>query len=289
MWNRNYRLIIKSSQDLESIIFKPPMQIVFNVYGAASNPFQIADITVYGVSQETRDRLYKLYDTVILEAGYEKDISPIFIGQINNVETGKDGVSTYIKLYCYSRLRELQKARVDKSWGRETPAIEIITDVAQTLSTNVELIGNFSNLPSAMYGKTFSHNSIEAMEQLSIDYDFYWVSQEAKITIVKNGAARSEIVHDINIYTGMEGCPRTYMAGLEVDLRLNNKIKAFDSVNLQAKFEQFSHSEMYTEQTSLYSRLNRNIGKYIVLSISHRGDYYHNNWTTTLGCALWTK
>lgn len=81
IFGRSYKLIIKSSMGGEDLIYEPPMQIRFSVAGSPNNHEASANISMYGISRETRRRIYREYDQLFLYAGYNDSNGLIFRGR----------------------------------------------------------------------------------------------------------------------------------------------------------------------------------------------------------------
>ncbi|RAW93948.1 MULTISPECIES: phage protein [unclassified Photorhabdus] len=283
LFGRNYKLVIKSSSGGEDLVFSPPMQITFNIEGIPNNHDALGRITVYGVSAATRSRIYNEYDSVSLSAGYGDDIGVIFKGEINNFETGRDGVNTYIRFYCRSFFRKWVNAYINKSWGENTPILEIIKDVAETFGTTLEVVGDFSDLPLAIKGMTAPGvNSVTFLTELSEAFDFKYNFESTKLVVIRNKASREHVTHKISSLNGMEGIPRVYLQSLEVDIKLNHLIRPADWIEVYRMYDQFNFSGMYTTP---YKDL-LTAGRFSVLSIAHQGDFYHDTWKTTIKALL---
>ncbi|AIU88341.1 phage protein [Pectobacterium odoriferum] len=285
IFGRSYKLIIKSSMGGKDLIYEPPMQIRFSVAGSPNNHESSANISMYGISRETRSRIYREYDQIFLYAGYKDNHGLIFRGQINNIETGKDGPSTYIRFYCWSHFDRWRKASVNKSWGNNTPAIEIIRDVASVFQTDIDVIGDFSDLPPAIYGETRVGSAIYEMNELKRVYDFDWFFESTRIVIFRNGRSRN-FTHEVRAFNGMEGVPRIYLGEIEVDVKLNHSIRILDWVDVYSEFETYGFSDVYRPGEGEASKKQRNIGKFAVLATMHQGDFYGDLWKTTISANL---
>lgn len=282
IWDRNYELKVYSSGGNEKI-FKPPMQVEFNINNQMDNTLATARITVYGVSEKTRKEIYDKYDKISLKAGYGESIKSIFSGTIFNKEVGKNGVSTYIRFYCATLTESIDKKYVSKSWGEKTPAISVITDVAKSFDIDYEIIGLFDDLPTASKGKSLWMYSRDALDQLSRIYDFNWsIDARGILVIRRKGAARDGVTHDISAFGGMEGIPRFYIDHVEVDIRMRPAIQTYDCVNVYSKYRSLNYDDMYFHNNKIISdELTKNT-KYIVRAVHHKGNFWRDDWTTTI-------
>lgn len=162
LFGRTYTLKVTSA-DGNDLTVEPPMQVRFLITNMPQNQVATAMIMIYGVSAEYRqlmqtyDRDKGRYGLVRLTAGYDESSGEVFSGQINSVEVGRDGVSVYLRLNCWSVV--WADAITGKTWGEKTTAIEILQDVARSFGTPVEVVGDFSDLPVFSHGYTLPHTS----------------------------------------------------------------------------------------------------------------------------------
>lgn len=282
LFGRDYLITVSNSRGGENLTFAPPMQVVFNVSHTPGNLTGKAKITIYGTSKDTRRDIFSKYDTVEMKAGYQGNCGLIYRGQIFNRSTQRDGVATSLTLYCFCNGKKMSSAFVAQTWGENTPAIEIIRDTAATFGLPIEIIGDFSDLPPAIQGKTLMAMTKDAMDALERIYDFKWWLKTDGVAIIRNGAEKrgNPIVIDMN--HGMEGIPRIYMNYVEVDVRLNHVITPGDVIQVYSEHEQLGFSEMYRTNMQAYSRAFRNKSRLVVESVDHIGNFWRDDWTTTI-------
>lgn len=79
-----------------AIVIEPPFTLQFNLIRSTQATLNTADITIYNLSQRTRDRIYQdrfdfsAYRKVILEAGYDT-LSTVFIGSLFEAYSVRQG------------------------------------------------------------------------------------------------------------------------------------------------------------------------------------------------------
>ncbi|EPV8936770.1 baseplate hub protein, partial [Yersinia enterocolitica] len=133
-FGRNYLLTITPVSG-DELTYQPPLEIRFAVDNTPQNVDATARITLYGISARTRaliqryDDKEKRYGNLVLKAGYGDNIGTIFSGRIHNVEVVKEGVNTCLRLYCRT-IGLAWNTTIFKTWGANTPAIEMLKDVA---------------------------------------------------------------------------------------------------------------------------------------------------------------
>ena len=280
---RNYRLTIKSGED--ALVYEPPMQIRFSVDVKPGNSGSTAEITLYGASADTRNAIYAKFDSISLSAGYGEQVGLIFAGDIINLETGRDGVDSYIKFYARPNGQAQANAFISKSWGANTPQLEIIREVAESLLLPIEFIGDFSDLPRAFKGRTLCTPSTTCMNELAELHDFDWFLGSNRLIIIRRNkdgtqAERKNNPHVISAETGMVGSPQILIQGVTVKTKLNAGIVPGDTVDIQAKTRNFAFSGVYLDQMKRDPAGGN--GLYGVFGVKHEGDFYGGTWDTNI-------
>ncbi|WP_350315664.1 hypothetical protein OHK33_11950 [Pectobacterium aroidearum] len=281
-FGRDYLITISSSLGAETLTFAPPFQVIFTVSHTPGNMTGKAKITIYGTSRDTRRDIFYKYDTVEIKAGYQGNCGLIYRGQIFNRSTQREGVATTLTLYCFCNGKKMSSTFVAQTWGENTPAIEIIRDTAATFGLPMEIIGDFSDLPPAIQGKTLMAMTKDAMDALMRIYDFKWCLKTDGVAIIRNGAEKGGKPRVIDINHGMEGIPRIYMDYVEVDVRLDHVISPGDVILVYSEHEQLGFSDMYHVNMQEYSQAFRNKSRLVVKSVDHIGNFWRDDWTTTI-------
>ncbi|MGE4336211.1 MAG: hypothetical protein AB7E55_09585 [Pigmentiphaga sp.] len=283
IFGRNYRLTIKSGED--ELVYEPPMQVRFSVDIWPGNAGGVSEITLYGASPDTRNAIYAKFDSISLAAGYGERMGLIFAGDIINIETGRDGVDKYIKFYARPTGQAQAEAFVSKSWGANTPQIDIIREVAESLLLPVVFIGDFSDLPRALKGRTVCTSSAACLTELANLHGFTWFMGANRLMIIRvrdgvAATAKPGEPHIISAETGMVGSPQVLIQGIEVKTKLDASIIPDDTVDVRADTRNFAFSGVYEHQ------MERNPaggdGLYRVLGVKHEGDFYGGAWDTSV-------
>ena len=275
-YKRVYKIIIGTG-DSALIIdgFKDaPLQVRFAVDQTPSNNLAYAEITLFGLSRETRERIKTSQEPIQLIAGYASDYGTIFSGQIFTVESSREGVSTYTRLFCRSGGGAKNAVL---AVGKGTPQKDIIRKVAETLFKPVRFVGNFDSLPVATGGKTIARNSIQALNELAKAFSFTWIIANGELIITKDGAATND-VYTYSLRNGLIGTPSITMLGVDATVLLSPNIRLSDKFKIKSELGQFSFNEVNIKNYP--QTLGAGIQK--VNSIVHTGDFYNGAWETKL-------
>ncbi|MCR9028323.1 hypothetical protein NXA99_07220 [Citrobacter amalonaticus] len=292
IFGRDYKLILKPDND-DHITCIPPMQVKFTVINSANNAIATALITVYGFSAATRNRLRKKdvqqedftgFGDVELHAGYEGAITNIFDGKINYVEVGREGPNLYTRFYCSTKLTEWRNTAVNKTWSGNTPAIEVLTDVASVFGLRVELNGDFSDIQPFVKGYSSSRKASEELDEMALHWGFTWRITSSSIIITRKNAVRNQDAIEISAKNGMEGTPRFYFEKTEIDIKLDGTIQPDDLIKVNSDYWSINYNAMYYSDFKNVPQMLVSSGRFKVLSTSHEGDFWGDTWKTTLGC-----
>ncbi|AYH00870.1 hypothetical protein C5E26_07905 [Pectobacterium parmentieri] len=287
LFGRTYKLDVTSAEG-NKLTCEPPTQVKFLITNMPENQVATAMIMIYGVSDQYRQLIQKFdktrqrFGTVRLTAGYEESSGEIFTGQINSVEVGRDGVNVYLRLNCWSVI--WADATIGKTWGEKTQAIEILQDVARSFGPPIEVVGNFSDLPMFNHGYTLPHTSSRNfLNAMKAAWRYDWLLSDTKITLIRDGATRPT-TYELNSDNGMESSPRWYKKDMEVDARLNHIIQPGDLIKIRSNFWTVNYSGMYNSGINDMSNIQRRTGSFRVLSTTHQGDFWNDDWRTTFRC-----
>lgn len=253
-----------------------PLQIEFEIDQTPNGYVSYAEITLFGLADSTKARIYREYTDVTLTAGYVDNFGPIFKGAIVNIESGRDGAEHWVKMYCRSGGRQWDDAYVSKSFGPGTPQIEIIRHVAQSFGYPVLIDGDFSALPTAALGKTIDQDSKSAMQALSSEFGFAWIMQNNTLVVLAEDALVPTDEQTFSATTGMIGSPSITVLGADVTVKMNPVIRPGHAFRLEAQTGQFSFNQVY------YKKFPDTIGtgRYKTLSLKYSGSFYGPNWDT---------
>ena len=284
LYGRSYFLEVGDEGEVLRLTsdFGEPARVVFNVAIMADGLQSLAQISVFGLGRESRGKVYEQYNRVKLSAGYLDNTALIFDGRIQNVSIGRDGAETFVTMYCNSTGEEWEQSFVNRTWGGRTSAEQVIRDVAGTFGYNVELIGDFSDLPPLISGYTMQMDSKQAMRNLSKRYGFSWGVRNFQVIVARLDTYTSE-VWDISADTGMVGSPQIRERGVDVRVKLNPRINPYDRMRLENATSELT----FNNPQAAYYPDTIGVGEYGIRSVTHSGDFYGDAWDTYIEGWLW--
>lgn len=129
-----------------------PFTIEIDVSNIISVDGNKANIKIYGLNETSRNKLFqnrfnipiledkkKGFRRVILEAGYGKNIYPIFDGVLVEGYSVRDGVEWITNLSCISSAVGLYNTFINKSYNSGIKQIEVVNDIITEMSQHGDL------------------------------------------------------------------------------------------------------------------------------------------------------
>lgn len=259
-----------------------PLQIKFLVDQTPNAERSYAEITLYGLNRESRKALQEPYMRTILKAGYGDSPGEIFRGEVENVEIGREGPNVYAKLFCQSAAGIWRGVDVDKTFGDNTPAKDIIRHVAQSFGRPVEFIGDFDVLPRALKGATPDGDARNVMRSLARTYNFSWMVEGDKLVIIKDEVEERP---DAEVFrykptNGLVGTPQMTEKGVDIDVLLNPRIRPRDVYTVESETAELTFSGIYYQPRQFPKTIGES--RNTVLRLQHEGDFYNGDWLTKL-------
>lgn len=237
LFNRAYSLNIgppgqSSALQYGTVGDKPaPLRIRFDIDKNSIGSSNKAKIELFNLTTQTRQAIKKGY-VIQFQAGYNSLIDTLFIGNVINTKSDREGPDIITSLECGDGESAITYAVLDKSYPAGTTLIQILQDTAKAMS-----LGNPTNpvginsgiavgIPNLVYNKGFlAHGPCkDTLEKLLIPQGLEWSIQNGNLNIIPitNYTGQSAIV--VSSATGMIGVPSKNEFFLVFDHLLNPKL-----------------------------------------------------------------
>lgn len=141
-FQRNYRLTIELNDGSGAIIIQPPFTVKFSINRSINAALNTMDIAIYNLGQETRQRIFHdsfdflNYKRVIFEAGYGNQLSTLFIGNIFEASSAREGTSVVTNINSQSGFYDVRNTRTYTSIAAGASLKDIL----------LSLVGDFPNI-----------------------------------------------------------------------------------------------------------------------------------------------
>lgn len=262
---------------LGQIIIIRDLRITFNVDKYDDKTPNTADIEIYNLSQNTRDKLKDLESLLILNAGYLDGDGEelLFTGNITNISHTFPSPDVITKINANDGKKSLGTAKTTINRTGGTSAKRILEDVLNTfpLANNLRTIQvndkNYQN------GFSFAGMSKDALTKITQFLELSWSIQNNEIRIVPFDGDDNTKVVSLSPQTGMIGSPERLVAetrkstsksksvkpGWKIESLLSPKINPVGKIVLSSR--EIPENTVFTVNT-----------------VTHRGDTDGSEWTT---------
>lgn len=284
MYKRGYILEMTSDGDtttLDSSKAGNPLNIKFRVEHLFNGYGSKAEITVYNMNPDKAARAQKELKSVKLDAGYygggSSAVGNIFAGEVVNAFFYKEGLNTVLKMTCYSGEGAIRSKQYGKVYGRNTPHIDVVKDVASQLGKPVRIKSELSGEFIMGYTVTGSVKSI--MDKLAGSLGFTWSIINNAVVIRKNNDKETNGVVHIGAEELLEGGTSYDITQVSFAVKLKPDLMPLTKVNLKTRSAQFSASSAYFAK---YGALKA--GEYQANEVVFTGDFEGDDWDTNVTC-----
>lgn len=261
-------------------------QIAFTVENVFGGGVTYAEIGIYNLNRDNRDLLTSResrekagYRDIELWAGYEGNLSVIFKGIIRNAfKNSPDGINQVVTMFCRSSGFEYENAKVSKSFGKQTPAIDVIRYVAQQFGFPVSVYGDFSTEPTYMMGLAISTDAKSSMNELAQTHNFAWQIENKKVVIIKKDAVKSDVMETYDPNNLLIGGTEVTDVGANIVVKLNPSLTPYTYINIKSISPRANYSGVYEREVNVKQ------GRYKILQTTHTGDFEGDTWETRVQC-----
>lgn len=261
-------------------------QITFTVENIFGGGVTYAEIGIYNLNRDNRDLLTSResreeagYRDIELLAGYEGSLSVIFKGIIRNAfKNSPDGINQVVTMFCRSSGFEFENIKVEKTFGRSTPAIDVIRYIGSQFGFPISVYGDFSSEPDYMMGVSISTDAKSSMNELAVTHGFAWQIENKKTVIIKNDAVKSEVMEEYDPNSLLIGGTEVTDVGANIVVNLNPSLTPYTYINIKSVSPRASYSGVYEREVNVKQ------GRYKILQTTHTGDFEGDTWETRVQC-----
>lgn len=238
----------------------------------------LAEISIYNLSEDTRSKIQSEFENLVLKAGYVDNLKTIFTGDLRNVTKTRIGPDLITTVYAADGNKDFEEAFYNKSFNDGAKVSDIVNDVISEFKEVTKgVTEGISQTAQKVFGATFSSDSSEVLDQLGDENDFDWSIQNGKVDII----ARDSFVNEqtvINSQTGMINSPIITEIGADVKTLLNPSVLPGRLVKIESVAPNFSLGNLN------FRNINKTLGEgvYKVIKIIHNGDTHSNNWDSMI-------
>jgi hypothetical protein len=261
------------------------LRVVFNIEKSLVGFPNLANIQLYNLKEDNRNKLEKSNEKIQLYAGYEDTSTPlIFDGDIVNVVNKKKGVDWISEIFAQDGASILNSATINKTLpaGTSTEQIynELLSNMGGITKGITEGLRNcLSGKQSLLRALQLSGNVKDWLDKISKDCGFdYSVNEGVIETTPKNTPLSDESPVIINQTTGMLNSPERTEIGVNVTNLLLPALKLGRTIKIESVAQEINIGNLFFRKIPPI----RNEGVYRIDKLIHLGDNRGDQWETQI-------
>jgi len=282
-----------------AIEIKPPFTIEIDINRGIMLGNNTATIKILGLNESTREQLWKdPFDNpiltqgsgqlrqVILEAGYGKELFPIFIGSLTQGYSQREGVDEATYLKCVSGEFGRYNTFINQNYTVGTPYDTIIHDIINELTKRGDIQeGAITVIEGTSSGFTAMGDGIQILSQFGchvfIDLgriNMLKLNEVIAATGVKN-------IYEISADTGLLGTPIRTGNGIEIQTMFEPRVPVGGLIEIKsttAKYFNGQFKVVYVRHSGVISPSKN--GKLITTI-----GLWTNNWINSNFAGIFSK
>jgi hypothetical protein len=260
------------------------LRVTFDITKATGETPNTAAITVYNFSERTRAELQRKPLQVRLDAGYDGQLSRLFVGDLVWCSHEKQGPDWLTKLQLGDGASAYADARISRSYPRGVNVRDVLNDLVSSMGLSMpDGIGGFSREaleqgPGASAqdvigqfnrGVALGGPSSREMTKILKRHGMEWSIQDGRLQILADGTGlRPDEVLVVSQDTGMIGSP-TFAAPKDDGTPATLTVKTLLRPELTPG-----------GRVAVQSRAINGIFR--LVSVKHAGDTHGTDWTSEL-------
>jgi hypothetical protein len=241
------------------------LRVTFEISKTIDSKPNPASIRVYNLNQSHRNLITsKTYNRVSLAVGYE-ELRVIYMGDIIEVITLRDGLDFIIQLTCGDGYEAYTGSLVNKTLKAGATDSSILAEASKSMKVGNGVI----DLPKERAlprGKVLTGNARDIMHKIARNNGADWSVQDGNMTVLpKNKVLADNEGFVLSQETGMINSPEKTDDGLSVSCLLNPMMQIGGLVRVQSIIPEYN-------------------GDYKITELAHSGDFMGDDWVTQITC-----
>lgn len=242
-----------------------------------------ATLSIYNLSQDTRNFLEKSDNFAIMRAGYKDAISTIFTGDIIKGKHERNGPDIVTNLECGDGELALRDAMVSIGLGPGAKNTQIINSAIAAITSLAVARGFVDQIEEVTYNQGFTYSGPakqllkEQLKQVGMEFHI----QDGELNILFPNKTDQQIAVEVTPDTGLVGFPTKTPEGVDFTSLLNPSIRPGRAVKIESK--QFQGA--FGSQSGVASNSLIHSGSIVVVKrVVHDGDTDEGTWLSKVEC-----
>jgi len=234
----------------------------FNIVKTASGSANKGKVSAYNLAEDSRSFIEKSTDLMQFKAGYQNNLSLLFIGNVKKVTHTRSGPDIVTTLECGDGEKQITESTIELSLGPGAKVSQVITAAKDALGVAAGVI---KGLPDTAFqnGFSFSGPVAELLDKMAKKAGLVWSVQNNALQIFPESDNTGETAVLLNDETGLIGVPNKTDEGFVCRSLLNPELAPGRLVQIESK--------MLTIK-----------GTFKIDKVEHTGDTQEGDWITEL-------
>lgn len=280
-YKRKYELIIgnEESVNIENALKITDLRIKFNVEKDNIGTPNLAKISIYNLSRNSRSQIEEEFTKLVLNVGYENNVKLIFTGDILYLFHRKEGSNIITEIYAGDAQKSYLNSFFCKSYTSNVTYKEILEDVANSFEGVT--LGGILNVPdkkNSLYGSTFCSDSKSVLNALTTDLNLEWFIDNNNIYINSPDGVINNDEKVFNATNGMIDSPIVTEIGINLKVLLRPDLICNTNFRVESTFPNIELGGYYFKGLEP----TKGTGVYRITKLLHVGDTHSNNWFTNI-------
>jgi len=260
----------------EHSFYRQGLRVVFDVVKSSEANANTARIQVYNASSESRAKVEREGQRILLRAGYSvypgmaPTIENLFSGTVASVNTVRNGPDIITTFEAGDAEKDIQQAKINKSYAPRSLALQIINDLASSIGVRLDA-ESLASIPTTIFqhGFTATGSSKKILSELVARMGLEWSIQDGELKVLKPGLPSSDLSIVLTSDTGLLSVSNIVKEGGKPDAK---------KTGIEARSLLYPSIRPHRLLTISSQKIN---GAYKVRKVTHRGDTHEGEWTST--------
>jgi hypothetical protein len=247
------------------------LRVQFEIKKNVGREPNTCNLTVTNMAKESRGRLERKPVYVILRAGHDGVLKPLFEGNVTYAKSELKSPDWVTKIQIADGGRAYSQARLNRSYSPPINPSRVLADCAAAMGLPVPTdLATVDELKQALASGYSANGPVrDILTKMLAPYGFSWSIQNGKLQVLKSGVPNANTAWVIDVDAGMIGSPEGSVphkpgqtSELSIDVLLFPELVPGDTIQV--------NSRAY------------NGGFFRVNDVEHKGDTRGDDFTTSV-------
>jgi hypothetical protein len=241
----------------------------------------LAQITIFNLSEASRSLIEDEYEEVIFNLGYRSGLSTVFQGEIRNAFHIRDGVDMKTVLYCGDGDKVFRTGYVSLSIEAPRTPDELLDEVVRDVTGAIKgFVGGVDKTAKNEDGVVLEGLFNNVMDSIAKESNSDWSIQDGKVQMLGYDSVLDKTALVISSLTGMIGSPTITEKGVEVKQLIVPDVVPGQAVEIESQTTSVNFGNLFFSKPPQ----TQGTGIWKVVKSVMLGDTHASQFEQTLTC-----